>query len=71
MNADPILAEVWAVRDRLAARFDYDLDAIFRHVKAEEARSGLRYEECPARRLTAAPNDAAEPEAQDGRSSGK
>ena len=50
MNADPILAEVWAVRDRLAARFDYDLDAIFRHVKAEETRSGLRYEECPSHR---------------------
>ena len=47
MNADPILAELWAVRDRLAARFDYDVDAIFRHIKAEEAKSGLRYVECP------------------------
>ena len=52
MKADPILAELWAVRDRLAARFDYDLDAIFRHIKEEEAKSGLRYVECPPRRLS-------------------
>ena len=60
MNADPILAELWAVRDRLAARFDYDLDAIFRHVKAEEARSGVRYEECPSCRLAPATDSALE-----------
>ena len=54
MNADPILAELWAVRDRLAARFDYDLYAIFRHIKAEETKSGLHYVECPPRRLSAA-----------------
>ena len=48
---DPIMAEVWAVRDRLAARFDYDIEAIFKHLKAEEAKSGLSYEECPPRRL--------------------
>lgn len=66
MKADPILAELWATRDRLAARFGYDLNAIFRHVKAEEARSGLRFEECPARRLTAAQDDPVKPDAQDG-----
>ena len=60
MNADPILAELWAVRDRLAARFDYDVDAIFRHIKAEEAKSGLRYVECPPRRLSAAENGSIE-----------
>ena len=68
MNADPILAEVWAVRDRLAARFDYDLDAIFRHVKAEETRSGLRYEECPSRRLVRT-TDSVESGARDDTSS--
>ena len=65
MNADPILEELWAVRDRLAARFDYDLDAIFRHIKAEEAKSGLRYVECPPRRLTAAEGDSGERGARD------
>lgn len=66
MNADPILAEVWAVRDRLAARFDYDLDAIFRHVKAEETRSGLRYEEWrPSRRPVRTTDSAVESDARD------
>ena len=60
MNADPILAELWAVRDRLAARFDYDLDAIFRHVKEEEAKSGLRYEECPSCSLAPTTGSAGE-----------
>lgn len=68
MNADPILTEVWAVRDRLAARFDYDLDAIFRHVKAEETRSGLRYEECSSRRSVRT-TDSAVSDARDGTSS--
>ena len=58
MIADPILAELWAVRDRLAARFDYDLDAIFRHIKAQEAKSGLRYVECPPLRLTPAEDNS-------------
>ncbi len=53
MKADPIVAEVRAVRDRLAARFDYDLEAIFRHVQAEEARSGLSYVQCPPRSMAA------------------
>ena len=54
MKADPIVAEVRAVRDRLAARFDYDIDAIFRHIQAEEARSGLTYVRCTPRRLALA-----------------
>ena len=49
MNDDPIVAEVRAARDRLAARFDYDLEAIFRHIQAAEARSGLTYVPCPPR----------------------
>ena len=49
MRADPIVAEVRAARDRLAARFGYDLEAIFRHIQAEEARSGLTYVPCPPR----------------------
>ena len=49
MVDDPIVAEVRAARGRLAARFDYDLEAIFRHIQAEEARSGLMYVPCPPR----------------------
>ena len=54
MTDDPIMAEVRATRDRLAARFDYDLEAIFRHVQALEASSGLTYVPCPPRRLASA-----------------
>ena len=39
MRDDPIVAEVRAVRDRLAARFDYDLEAILRHVQSEDCFS--------------------------------
>jgi hypothetical protein len=31
---DPIVAEVRAVRDKIAAQFDYDIDRIFDHVVA-------------------------------------
>ncbi len=40
MKRDPIVANVRAVRDRLAARFNYDIDAIVRHVQSVEAASG-------------------------------
>ena len=35
-KADPIIAEVRAVRDEHAARFDYDIDAIFRAIRAAQ-----------------------------------
>jgi len=40
---DPIVDEVRRVRDAHAARFDYDLDAIFRDIKEQEKRSGLKF----------------------------
>ena len=40
MKQDPIVAEVRRVRDRLAARFNYDLDAMFAHYKKLERESG-------------------------------
>ena len=60
MTTDPIVAEVRAVRDRLAARFDYDLEAIFRHVKAVEAKSGRSYVQCPPRALASREDNAGE-----------
>jgi len=38
---DPIIDEVRRVRDEHAARFNYDLDAIFRDIKQREQASGL------------------------------
>ena len=37
---DPIVDEVRRVRDAHAARFGYDLDAIFRDIKEQEKTSG-------------------------------
>lgn len=36
---DPIVDEVRRIRDAYAARFNYDLDAIFRDIKEQEARA--------------------------------
>ena len=38
---DPIVDEVRRVRDEHAARFNYDLDAIFQDIKKREKESGL------------------------------
>lgn len=40
---DPIVDEVRRVRDAHAAKFNYDLDAIFRDIKEQEKSSGLKY----------------------------
>lgn len=37
---DPIVEEVRRVRDAHAARFNYDLDAIFHDIKEQEKKSG-------------------------------
>ena len=61
MKPDPIVAEVRAVRDRLAARFNYDIDAIVRHIQRVEAASGRTYVQPPQRDVAAvnAPADRA------------
>ena len=40
---DPIISEVRAVRDAHAARFGYDLAAIFRNIRAMQDQSGREY----------------------------
>ena len=46
---DPIIAEVRAVRDAHAARFDYDVAAIFRDILEMQKMSGRYYVRYPAR----------------------
>ena len=49
---DPIVAEVRQVREAHAAKFNFDLDAIFADLKAKERASGrkcVRYPPRPAR----------------------
>ena len=40
---DPIVDEVRRIRDAHAARFNYDLDAIFLDIKEQEKKSGLMF----------------------------
>ena len=48
---DPVIAEVRAVRDRFAARADYDMGAIFRRIRELQHDSGREYVSYPARRI--------------------
>ena len=50
---DPIISEIRAVRDAHAARFDYDLAAIFRDIRAMQESSGRGYVRYPARSVVA------------------
>jgi hypothetical protein len=40
---DPIVEEIRRVRDADAARFKYDLEAIFRDIKEQEKKSGHKF----------------------------
>lgn len=50
---DPIISEVRAVRDEHAARFDYDVAAIFRDIRAMQETSDREYVRLPARPVVA------------------
>ena len=45
----PIIAEVRAVRDDHAARFGYDVEAIFRDIQSSQEASGREYVRYPSR----------------------
>lgn len=51
IQPDPIIAELRAVRDTHAARFNYDVKAIFQDIRAMQEVSGRDYVRYPARRL--------------------
>lgn len=46
---DPIVAEVRRIRGEHAAKFHYDLDAIYRDLKEKEKNSGRTYVRYPPR----------------------
>ena len=50
---DPIISEVREVRDAHAARFDYDMVAIFRDIREIQEVSGREYVRLPARPVVA------------------
>ncbi len=43
MKEDPIVAEIHAIRDKLAAKSGYDVKELFRRLRKQEAKSGLDY----------------------------
>ena len=51
---DPIIAEVWTVRDDHAACFDYDVAAIFKDIREKQEVSGRDYVRFPARPVSSA-----------------
>ena len=55
--SDPIVDEVRRARDAYAARFNYDLRAIFRDLQEQEKRSGRKLASY-AEEGTAEPNEA-------------
>ena len=54
MFKDPIVEEVRRIRDELAAKAGYDLDKIFKMLKASEKRSGRKFIHLPPKRITPA-----------------
>ena len=50
-RTDPIIPEIRAFRDEYAARFDYDVAAMFRDLRARQENSGRVYVSLPARRI--------------------
>ena len=65
MSRDPIVAEVRAIRDKLAAECGYDVKEIFRRARKRQAESGLEYVRYAPRRV-APGQDAAGPPSDDG-----
>jgi hypothetical protein len=50
MRPDDVLAEIRAIREAYAARFNYDLQAIYRDLKEKEKKSGRKTVSFPPRR---------------------
>jgi len=51
MWEDPIVEEVRKVREAHAAKFNYDLQAIYRDLKEQERKSGRAFVSYPPRRV--------------------
>ena len=58
---DPIIAEIRAIRDEHAARFNYDVKVIFRDIQAKQKASGRKYVRYPPKRTILDPGDRASP----------
>lgn len=63
MHDDPIVEEVRRVRDAYAARFNYDVEAIFQDLKRQEQDSGRTFVSFPPRRVSSSPGKLSADEA--------
>ena len=54
MKPDPILAEVWRAKDKLAAEANYDVATLFKQLRETERASGRHYVDLskPAKPIT-------------------
>ena len=52
-QTDPIIAEVRAARDKHAAQFDYNVEAIFKDIQTRQTMSGRQYVHYPPKRFRA------------------
>ncbi len=59
--SDPIVEEVRRARDAYAARFNYNLRAIYRDLKEQEKRSGRKLVSYAKEPAQSAPNPALRP----------
>lgn len=48
---DPIVEEVRKARDAHAAKYNYNLEAIFKALKEEEVKSGNKFVKLPPKRI--------------------
>ena len=56
MKPDPILAEVWRVKDKLSAEANYDVATLFKQLKETERTSGRKYVSLEKRKPSAKRN---------------
>ena len=61
IHSDPIIDELRAVRDEHAARCGYDVETIFRDIRARQEASERDYVRYPPRRTVSARVDRAIP----------
>ena len=59
-HPDPVITEIRAVRDEHAARFEYNVPAIFRDIQTMQKASGRVFVRYPARKFVAKPINARE-----------
>jgi hypothetical protein len=57
---DPILEEIYATREKLAKRFNYDIRAIAEHLRQEQEKSGRKIVRREPLRRPEAPKSAAD-----------